>query len=221
MRVWDWSYAWEVLPELAAASLVTIQAALAGYGLAFVLGLMLTLGRRAPLRTVSWTLNGFVEFVRSTPLLVQLYFLYYGTPYLGVQLSPLSTGILALGLHYSTYLSEVFRSGIDNVPRGQWEAASALGLSRYPTMRHVILPQAIRPIVPALGNYLIAIFKDTPLLASIAIVELLQTARSLGSESFRYFEPLTIVGLFYILFSLISSRGVRWVELRFGQTPTA
>jgi polar amino acid transport system permease protein len=221
MMLWDWDYVWQVLPALGAASLVTIQAALAGYGFALVLGLLLTLGRRSQRKPVSWSLSGFVEFVRSTPLLVQLYFLYYGMPHLGVQLSPLSTGILALGLHYSTYLSEVFRSGIDNVPRGQWEAASALGLSRYRRMRYIILPQAIRPIVPALGNYLIAIFKDTPLLASIAIVELLQTAKSLGSESFRYFEPLTIVGLLYILFSLISSRGIRWVELRFARTPAA
>jgi len=147
-------------------------------------------------------------------LLIQLYFLYFGLPAFGVSASPLLTGILGLGLHYSTYCSEVYRAGIEGVPRGQWEAARALGFRRLDTWRRVVLPQAIPPIVPALGNYLISMFKDSPLLAAITVTELLQTAKIIGAERFRYLEPLTLVGLLFLAVSLVASRGVRWLELR-------
>ena len=119
-----------------------------------------------------------------------------------------------LGLHYSTYCAEVYRAGLDNIPRGQWEAAAALNLSTYHTYRDVIIPQAIPPVIPALGNYFVALFKDTPLLSAIAVVELMQRAKILGSENFRYIEPITIVGLFFLAFSLIASALNRYVERR-------
>src|SRR5690606_29780824 len=107
-------------------------------------------------------------------LLIQLYFLYYVLPTTGIVLSPMVTGVIGLGLHYSSYTAEVYRAGINAVPRGQWEAARSLHLNRWQTYRHVILPQAIPPMIPVLGNYLIAMFKDTPLLSAITIVEMLQ-----------------------------------------------
>jgi len=154
-----------------------------------------------------------VELVRSTPLLVQLYFVFYVFPEAGVVLSPLVAGVLGLGLHYSAYTAEVYRSGIDAVPRGQWEAATALNLSRGQTFWRIVLPQAIPPVIPALGNRLIAIFKDTPLLAVITVNELLQQAKLLGAESFRYLEPLTLVGAIFLVLSLASSRLVRRAEV--------
>jgi polar amino acid transport system permease protein len=117
-----------------------------------------------------------------------------------------------LGLHYSCFTAEVYRAGIEGVPAGQWDAARALDLSRYQTYRHVILPQAIPPILPALGNYLIAMFKDTPLLSAITVVEVLQQALNFGSEHFRYLEPLTVVGAMYLVLSLISGTLVHWLE---------
>jgi polar amino acid transport system permease protein len=155
-----------------------------------------------------------VEFVRSTPLLIQLYFLYYVLPEYGLTLSPLVIGILALGLHYSCYTAEVYRAGIEAVPRGQWEAARALSLSPQATWRRVILPQAVPPTLPVLGNYLIAMFKDTPLLAAITVMEMLQTAKLIGAESFRYLEPLTITGVVFLVVSLAASCLVRHLETR-------
>jgi polar amino acid transport system permease protein len=163
---------------------------------------------------VSTPITGFIEFVRSTPLLIQIFFLYFVLPEFGIAMPALLTGILALGLHYSTYCAEVYRAGLDNIPKGQWEAALALNLGAYHTYRDVIIPQAIPPVVPALGNYFVALFKDTPLLSAIAVVELMQRAKILGSESFRYIEPITLVGLFFLVFSLAASALNRYVERR-------
>ena len=154
----------------------------------------------------------FIEFVRSTPLLVQLYFLFYLLPGLGLKLSPLVTGVLALGIHYAAYCSEVYRAGIEGVPQGQWEAATALNLTSGRTFKDIILPQAIPPVVPALGNYLVAMFKDTPLLSAITVVELLQQSKLIGSQYFRYTEPMTMVGVMFLVLSLIAAWVVRRTE---------
>ena len=211
-QVWSWTYAWEILPVLAEASVVTIQATVLGFALALVLGLMLAIGRMAGPVWLRLAAGGIVEFIRSTPLLIQIFFLYYVMPEFGLTLDAMLTGVLALGLHYGAYCAEVYRAGIENVPDGQWEAATALNLSPSATFTHIILPQAIPPMVPALGNYLIALFKETPLLSVIAVFELMQAAKMLGAESFRYTEPVTLVGLFFLAFSLISAALVRQTE---------
>jgi polar amino acid transport system permease protein len=210
----DWSYALSTLPVLTRAAGITVEATAAGFALALVLGLVLALARRAPYRPISWPVAVLIEFIRSTPLLVQLYFMYFIFPDYGIRLSALATGIVGLGLHYATYVSEVYRAGLDGVPRGQWEAATALNMSAAQTYLRVILPQAIPPVVPALGNYLVAMIKDTPLLSAITVVELMQAAKILGSENFRYLEPITLVGLFFLLFSLGAAALIRQVEAR-------
>ncbi len=211
----DWAFAWEILPQLLSALRITAAATVLGMVLASVLGLVWALLRRSPVRVLVWFASFAVEFIRSTPVLVQIYFIFYILPEVGFSLSPMVAGVLALGIHYSAYLAEVYRSGIEAVPKGQWEAARALNLSAGQTWRLVIIPQAIPPIVPAIGNYLIAMFKDTPMLSAITVLELLQTAKIVGSETFRYLEPLTIVGGLFLILSLIASRGVRWAEHRF------
>jgi len=216
-QIWDWAYAWEVLPILAEASVVTLQATLMGFVLALVLGLVFAVGRMAGPAWLRLTVAGVVEFVRSTPLLIQIFFLYYVMPDFGLTLDAMMAGVLALGLHYGAYCSEVYRAGLENVPKGQWEASLALNLSPLTTFKNVILPQAIPPIVPALGNYLVALFKETPLLSVIAVLELMQTAKILGSESFQYTEPITLVGLFFLVFSLVSAALIRRVEQRLTQ----
>ena len=212
--LWDWAYALEILPVLGEAAVVTVQATLAGFLLALVLGLGFAIGRMAGPRWSRLAVTGVVEFIRSTPLLIQIFFLYYAMPEFGLALDAMPAGILALGLHYGAYCSEVYRAGLDNVPKAQWEASIALNLSPWTTFRDVILPQAIPPVVPALGNYLVALFKETPLLSAIAVLELMQTAKILGSESFQYTEPITLVGVFFLAFSLLSAAAVRWVERR-------
>jgi polar amino acid transport system permease protein len=212
--LFDWSYTVEILPALAQAAVVTIEATLLGFVLAATLGLALALLRMSPSKAVAMPATAFVEIIRSTPLLIQIFFLYFVFPKFGVSLSAFTAGVIAIGLHYGTYCSEVYRAGLEGVPRGQWEASIALNLSPYRTLRDVIIPQAIPPVVPALGNYLVALFKETPLLAAIAVPELMQTAKNLGSDSFRYTEPITLVGLFFLVMSLVSAVLVRIVERR-------
>jgi len=208
----DWRFAWEILPELLRALVVTLQATGLGMALALALGLVWAVLRRSRRRLVALPATGLVEFVRSTPLLVQIYFLFYVAPSLGLSASPLVSGVFALGLHYSAYTAEVYRAGIEGVPKGQWEAAIALNLGRWRTWRAIVLPQAIPPVIPALGNYLVAMFKDTPMLAAITVLELLQTAKLIGAETFRYLEPLTLVGAIFLAVSLLAVRLVRRLE---------
>lgn len=212
--IWSWAYAFEVLPQILRAFLVTLQATLAGFALALILGLVWTVLRMLPVAAIARTAFWIVEFVRSTPLLIQLYFLYYVLPEYGISMSPLAIGILALGVHYSCYTAEVYRAGVEAVPRGQWEAARALNLSTTATWIRIILPQAISPTMPVLGNYFIAMFKDTPLLAAITVMEMLQTAKLVGAEYFRYLEPLTITGAVFLVVSLVASYAVRYLESR-------
>lgn len=212
---WDWDFTLAILPRLASALQVTVSATVVGVCIALVLGLLLAILRRSRIRPLSLAGGTLIEFVRSTPLLIQIYFLFYVMPRFGVTLTPFLTGVIALGLHYGAYMSEVYRAGIDSVPRGQWEAAAALNLGRRRTFFRIILPQAIPPIVPALGNYLVAMFKDTPLLSTITVMELLYTARDIGAETFRYLEPLTLVGVLFLAVSLVAASGVRLVERRF------
>jgi polar amino acid transport system permease protein len=209
--LWDWSYVAEILPILAGAAVVTIEATLLGFALAAIVGLVLAILRFA-VPVMSWPVAALVEFIRSTPLLIQIFFLYFVFPEFGIVLDAFTAGVLALGLHYGAYCSEVYRAGLEAVPRGQWEAAIALNLDQTTTFRDIILPQALPPIVPALGNYLVALFKETPLLSAIAVLELMQTAKILGSETFRYNEPITLVGLFFLAMSLVSAAGIRLLE---------
>ena len=155
----------------------------------------------APLGRTGWyraRSASFVEFMRGTPLLVQLYFLFYILPDLGILLAPLVAGVIGLGLHYGTYTAEVYRAGIDNVPRGQWEAAKAVNLTMRQTWMHIIIPQAMPPMIPALANYFIAMFKETPLLSAITVLELMNQASSVANSNYRYVEPMTLVGVFFL-----------------------
>jgi polar amino acid transport system permease protein len=218
--MWDWGYAWQILPDLLAAAVITIEATLLGFVVAAVLGLVLAILRMSQNPWISNPIIGFIEFVRGTPVLIQIFFMFYVLPQFGITMPALLTGVLALGLHYATYCSEVYRAGLENIPRGQWEAATALNLTPYRTFKDVMIPQAIPPVAPALGNYLIAMFKETPLLSAIAVVELMQTAKILGSFSFRYLEPITLVGVFFLGMSLIASalnqQVERWLKRRSG-----
>jgi polar amino acid transport system permease protein len=210
--MWDWAYTWQILPDLLAAAVITIEATLLGFAVAAVLGLALAILRMSENPWIANPITALIEFIRGTPVLIQIFFMFYVLPQFGITMPALLTGVLALGLHYATYCSEVYRAGLENIPRGQWEASTALNLTPYRTFRDVIIPQAIPPVVPALGNYLIGMFKETPLLSAIAVVELMQTAKIIGSETFRYLEPITMVGVFFLIMSLISSVGVQRLE---------
>ncbi len=214
---WDWAFVWRIIPTLLEGVKITILATILGSILAAGVGLAIALLRRSPNNWISRPTAFFAEFIRGTPLLVQLYFLFYLLPDIGLTLSPLVAGVIGLGLHYGTYTAEVYRAGIDNVPRGQWEAAKACNLTPAQSWTRIILPQALPPMIPALANYFIAMFKETPLLSAITILELMNQARSIANFNYRYIEPITLVGVFFLVISLISVVGLRWLEKRFGR----
>ena len=214
--IWDWEYAIDSLPALLRGLQVTLLATLLGSLLAFALGLVFALVRRSRVPVLSQLVWAFVEFWRSTPLLVQAILIFFVLPGFGITLSPLTAGVVALGLHYACYTSEVYRAGIDAVPRGQWEAAAALHLPRSRVWLGVVLPQAVPRVVPALGNYVISMFKEVPLLLAIGVVEVVTVANQLGAQTFRLVEPLTLAGVLFLLISYPASLLVRRLERRVG-----
>ena len=213
---WDWEFTWSILPQLLAGFRITLVATFLGAIVAAVLGLVFAILRRSSNRWVSRTTGFVVEFIRGTPLLVQLYFIFYVLPDLGIRLPALTAGVIGMGLHYATYTAEVYRGGIEAVARGQWEAAKAANLTARQTWIYVILPQAVPPMIPAMANYLLAMFKETPLLSAITVLELMNQARSVANSSYRYVEPMTMVGVMFLIVSVISVIVLRWLERRFG-----
>jgi len=209
---WRWDFAFEILPRLLWATLNTLLAAGIGYGIALVLGLVLALAQRTRYRSLTLAVREFVEFIRSTPLVLQIFFVFYVGPQFGIRLDPWTSGMIAIGLHYATYLSEVYRAGLDSIPRGQWEACKALNLSTGRTYIRIIIPQALPASLPGMGNYLVGIFKDTPMLSVIGVAELMHTANALGSETYRFLEPYTMVGVIFLAISLPTAAGLRWFE---------
>ncbi|WEO97224.1 ectoine/hydroxyectoine ABC transporter permease subunit EhuD [Streptomyces sp. FXJ1.172] len=211
---WDWNAVSDFMPDFWQGLLVTLEAVALGSLLSFTLGLLWTLLMRTPSRWVRWPVGVVTEFVRNTPLLVQLFFLFYVLPEWGLTFSALSTGVFAIGLHYSTYTMQVYRAGIEAVPVGQWEAATALNLPRRRTWTAVILPQAVRRVIPALGNYVIAMLKDTPMLMVITVLDMLGRARLFSQQHFQFTEPLTVIGVAFIVISYLASLLLRALERR-------
>ncbi|MCF1599573.1 ectoine/hydroxyectoine ABC transporter permease subunit EhuD [Streptomyces muensis] len=211
---WDWGAVADFMPHFWDGLLLTLRILALGSLISFALGLVWALLMRTPTRWVRWPVGVVTEFIRNTPLLVQLFFLFYVLPEWGVTASALTTGVFAIGLHYSTYTMQVYRAGIEAVPAGQWEAATALNLPVARTWRVVILPQAIRRVVPALGNYVIAMLKDTPILMTITVMEMLGEARLFAQENFQFTEPLTVIGVAFILIAYPASLLVRALERR-------
>lgn len=213
---WDWEFAREHFPELLEGMWVTIRLTLVGISMALVLGLFLAILRRSRRRVIRWPVGLVIEFIRSTPLLVQLYFLFFVLPELGIVLEPFTAGVLGLGVHYACYTSETYRAGIESVERGQWEAAAALNLSKAQTWRSVVLPQAVPRVIPALGNYVVASFKDAPIASAITVATVLFAADRIQSQTFRGMEAFTIAGVLFLAVSIPAAVGVRLLERRFG-----
>ncbi|NLV78801.1 MAG: ectoine/hydroxyectoine ABC transporter permease subunit EhuD [Rhodococcus sp.] len=207
---WSWERAWEALPVLLEGFKITLLATVLGFVLAAALGLLIAVARRSLPKVVSTAIGAVAQFIRLTPLVVQLLFVYYMLP----QFTALQIGIVVLGVHYSTYMAEVYRAGIDAVPVGQWEAARALSLPPVRTWRAVILPQAVRRVVPALGNYAVSMFKDTPFLFTISVVEMVTAAQQFGASHFSYLESLTLAGLIFLVASYPTSLLIRRLERR-------
>lgn len=212
--VWNWDYALSILPRMLDGLLVTLQATLLGSVLAVILGLVLALLRDSPVRAVSGATWALIEVVRSTPLLVQLYLWFFVLPHVGITLNALTAGVLGLGLHYATYSAEIYRAGIEAVPQGQWEASRALNLPLPRVWAGIVLPQAIPRMIPALGNLVIGMFKESPLLLTIGVLDIVGQARGAGMEFYRFVEPYTIAGILFLALSYPCSFLIRRLEGR-------
>ncbi|MFZ0487268.1 MAG: ectoine/hydroxyectoine ABC transporter permease subunit EhuD [Arenicellales bacterium] len=219
---WNWAFTLEILPKMLSATLNTLLASGIGYLIALVLGLVFALLQRTPIPAITYAIREFVEFIRSTPLVLQIFFVYFVGPQFGIRLAPWTAGMIAIGLHYACYLSEVYRAGLNSVPQGQWEACTALNLSVRRTYSKIIIPQAIPPSIPGFGNYLVGIFKDTPMLSVIGVAELMHQANAIGSQTYRFLEPYTMVGVIFLVISLPTAylvrRFERWVRRSLGMT---
>ncbi|MCF3122368.1 ectoine/hydroxyectoine ABC transporter permease subunit EhuD [Streptomyces arenae] len=210
---WDWSHVDDFMPLFWDGVWLTLKALFFGTLIAFSLGLVWAVAQRSEKKWIRWPVTAVTEFIRNTPLLVQLFFLFYVVPEWGPSMSPLTTGIVGLGLHYSTYTSEVYRAGIEGVPAGQWEAATALSLSRRRTWTAVILPQAVRRVIPALGNYVIVMLKESPQMAAIGALDMLGQAQGFSQTTFTY-EAISVVGVAFIVIAYPASLLLRVLERR-------
>ncbi|EYB69670.1 amino acid ABC transporter permease [Deinococcus phoenicis] len=206
--------AWAALPTLLRAAPITLGYALAAMLLGLPLALLVALARLSGIAFLRWLSGVYVSFIRGTPLLVQIFVVYYGLPSFGVTLSPLVGGVLALTLNAAAYLSETMRAAILSVPRGQWEAALSLGLTRRQTLRLVVLPQAARVALPSLGNTLIGLVKDTSLVSVITVVELLRSAQLVIARTFEPFGPYLAAALIYWVLSSLLELVQRRLETR-------
>ncbi|WP_153394695.1 ectoine/hydroxyectoine ABC transporter permease subunit EhuD [Ornithinicoccus halotolerans] len=207
---WDTEFALSVFPELLSAFVrVTLLVTVVGSLMAAALGLVWAITQRS-LGRRSLPLRWVLDFIRMTPIPVQLLFVYYTFN----NLSALTVGILVFGIHYSTYMAESYRAGIESIRKGQWEAATALSLPPHRTWRAVILPQALRATLPSLGNWAIAMFKDTPFLIFIGVLEMVTVARQIGGSTFRYTETFTIAGLIFLAASYPTAILMRRLEKR-------
>ena len=209
---WRWDFAIEILPNMLWATLNTILAAGIGYAIAAIVGLLFLLGQRTPIKIINVMNREIVEFIRSTPLLIQLFFVYFVLPQFGITLSAWVSGMITIGLHFGTYLSEVYRGALEGVPKTQWEACRALNFSTFYTYRKIVLPQAFPIAIPGMGNYLVGIFKDTPLLSTIGVAELFHAATAVGGYHYRYLEPYTIVGIIFLTLSIPAAIWIRKIE---------
>ena len=154
------------------------------------------------------------QFIRGTPLLLQLFFIYYVLPYVGIVLSPFVSGVLGLTINYTAYMAEVFRSGIQAIPKGQWEAGASVGMSRRLMLRRIILPQAIRIIIPSIGNFFVSIFKDSALVSVITMRDLMFSGQILAAATFKHFEIFAMVAVLYLLISYPAAKLVEYIEQR-------
>jgi len=202
------------LPLLLRGAVTTVELSVVAMGLAVVAGLVVVLGRLYGVAPVRWLAQAYVEVIRGTPLLIQLLLVYYGLPQIGIRLNAFCAAILGLGLNYAASESENYRAGIQSIPRGQTEAALALGMSRCQTLRRVVLPQALRVVIPPVTNDFIAMFKDSSIVSVITMVELTKVYGMLAMSTYDYIGlGLMTAGIYFVL-SYPASLFANWLEKR-------
>lgn len=212
MHLLDLSVAQEYIGVLLQGLKLTIGIALASLVLSLIFAIPVALARLSPSPFIRVPIDFFVELMRTTPLLLQLIYIYYVLPQLGIRLDPFSAGVIGLTMHYSAYIGEVYRAGINGVARGQRHAAEALGMTSALMFRRIILPQALRIVMPALGNYAISIFKDTALTSVMSVQELMFSGEIVAARTYQYFTMYTLTAILYAAVGYPSALLVRYLE---------
>jgi polar amino acid transport system permease protein len=204
---------WRILQFLPDGILVTFQVTIESIILALIIGLFTGLGRISKNRFINGIASLYVEVIRGIPLLVQLFYIYFALGRI-INLPAIASAVIAMSVCYGAYMGEIFRAGIESIPHGQMEAARSLGMSTGQAMRHVVLPQAFKTILPPVGNEFVALLKDSSLVSILAVSDLLRRGREFASETFNYFETYTMVALVYLVITLVLSKLVSIMEER-------
>jgi polar amino acid transport system permease protein len=213
----SWDDLRQCLPQLLAAAGGTLRMAILAYLLAVAAGLLVALMRMSRSRLLALAANWYIDLIRGTPALTQLFLLYFGLASAGIVLPALIAAVVGLGMNYAAYMAEVYRAGIAAVHPGQREAALAIGMTNALAMRSIILPQAIRIIVPPMVNYAVSLLKDTSIASLISAPELMLRARDLSSEYFTPMELYLLAGAIYLVMAYPLAKGARWLERRMGE----
>lgn len=209
-------HAREFLPILLQGAVVTVQVTALSFLLSSAIGLVLALGKLSPVRAVSWAASTVVNVIRGLPIIVQLFYIYFVLPEVGIQLTAFQAGVIGLGIAYSAYQAENFRAGIEAVDPGQREAALAMGMRPALLMRRVVLPQVFRIALPPYGNTLVMMLKDSSLVSTITVAEMTRQGQLIAASTFQNMTVYTLVALLYLAMSLPLVWGLRRLEKRFG-----
>jgi His/Glu/Gln/Arg/opine family amino acid ABC transporter permease subunit len=212
--VFDWGVVAYAAPLLAEGVVITLQiSVLAGIlGLAF--GFTLGLAALSGVRPLVWVVRGYVDFIRGTPLLIQIFLVFFALPVVGIRFSEFWAGVIALALNAGAYVSEVVRGAVGSVEKGQTEAALSIGMTRGPLLFHILLPQAWRPMVPALTNDMVTLTKNSSLLSVISVYELTRAGQAVISTHFAPFEIYLLLALYYYVLITALATASRWLERR-------
>lgn len=212
MPSFDLSVLLPYVPEFMRGLQATLLYSVMSVGLAIVIGLAAALARVSDIAPLRWLARGYVDVVRGTPALVQIFFIYFGAPAIGIRLGAPTSAVIALGLNSGGYLAEIFRAGILGVDPGQVEAGRSLGMSRAQTMWRIVLPQAARLVVPSTAGEFTNLVKGTSLLSTISITELTRVAQQVVSVTFRPIEAYLAIAVAYFLINAVVAQGGLWLE---------
>ena len=211
---WRWDFTYEILPQMAIATLNTILAAGVGYAIALIVGLFFLLAQRTPSKIFNWVNREIVEFIRSTPLLIQLFFVYFVLPQFGITLSAWVCGMITIGLHFGTYMSEVYRGALEGVSKTQWEAAHSLNFTPAKRIKRVIIPQIFPIILPPAANLTVELLKATALVALVTVVDLTFEAKQINSITWLSAQCFgTALLIYYIMARFALVPFLRWLEV--------
>lgn len=209
-------YIIRIIPQMLEGSIITAQVFLITIVLSIPLGVLLSLGRVSSITLLQKVIGLYVWLLRGTPLMLQLFFVYYALPAVGIRLDDFEAALVAFVLNYAAYFCEIFRAGIQAVPKGQYEAARTLGMDYVQTMRRIVLPQVFRLILPPVSNETITLVKDTSLVYVLAMNDLMRTTRNLVQRDFDI-TPFLVAGVFYLLATLVLTMLFERLEKRFSR----